>query len=264
MLAEYELKRESDERLFILNNDDGHCPLHFHRKIELTYVLCGHKEVLLSDKTVVLQKDQIFVADSYLMHGYNKSEDSKQIVLVIPNHVLKDYYALYSGKTLKDNFVFDEEKAIKLKPYFEAIAKRPNALLMRANINMILGNLVDILGVEDREKLCSPTFIEDVLAYINDNFKEEISLDTLANHFGYSKYYFSRMFNSILHSNLTNYLTIIRLQNAIDMLKAGNTTVSDAAFESGFASIATFYRAMKKNYKYKTIKDVIENGRNSE
>ena len=41
MLAEYELERENDERLFVSANKDNECPPHFHRKLEVMYVLEG-------------------------------------------------------------------------------------------------------------------------------------------------------------------------------------------------------------------------------
>ena len=53
---------------------------------------------------------------------------------------------------------------------------------------------------------------------------------------------------------------MIRLQAAIELLKSGQMNVSDAALDSGFASIQTFYRAAKKHYKYAKIKDLISIG----
>ena len=51
---------------------------------------------------------------------------------------------------------------------------------------------------------------------------------------------------------------MVRLQAAIELLKQGKKTVSDAAYEAGFASIQTFYRAVKKNYSYKRVKDLVQ------
>ena len=49
MIAEYELSRESDERLYVSLNQDGECPMHFHRKIELVYIQSGHKKIFCDD-----------------------------------------------------------------------------------------------------------------------------------------------------------------------------------------------------------------------
>lgn len=61
MLAEYELNRERDENIFVMCEDDGVCPVHFHRKIEVMYVLEGEKKIVAAGKDVVLKKDNIFL-----------------------------------------------------------------------------------------------------------------------------------------------------------------------------------------------------------
>ena len=55
MIAEYELSRESDERLYVSLNQDGECPMHFHRKIELVYIQSGHKKIFCDDKEFLLE-----------------------------------------------------------------------------------------------------------------------------------------------------------------------------------------------------------------
>ena len=261
MIAEYELSREADERLYVSLNSDGVCPLHFHRKIELVYIQSGHKTIISDNKKYFLEADQIYVADSYVMHSYEKSEDSTQIIIVLPNHMLRDYYLLYGDKKIKNCVLLDKDIAKAMKPFFLALAKKnPNPLINQGRVDQLMGHIVDTMGVENRQEAFDHKFIEEVLAYIQENYRDEITLDSLADHFNYSKYYFSRMFNNYLHTNITNYLAMIRLQAAIEMLKTGKTNVSDAALESGFASIQTFYRAAKKHYKYAKIKDLVKVG----
>ena len=261
MIAEYELSREADERLYVSLNQDGVCPLHFHRKLELVYIQSGHKTIISDSQKYFLEADQIYVADSYVMHSYEKSNDSTQIIIVLPNHMLRDYYLLYGDKKLATCVIKDHDIAKAMKPFFLALAKKnPNPLINQGRVDQLMGHIVDTMGLVKREEAFDHRFIEEVLAYIQENYRDEITLDSLADHFNYSKYYFSRMFNNYLHTNITNYLAMIRLQAAIEMLKSGEKNVSDAALDSGFASIQTFYRAAKKHYKYEKIKDLVNVG----
>lgn len=100
--------------------------------------------------------------------------------------------------------------------------------------------------------------MDALLAYINENYAEDITLEGMAEHFGYSKYYFSRMFNAALGTSITDYVSSVRLMRALDMLRRTGCTVSDAAFSCGFSSLPTFYRALKRNYDYKSVKDLIQ------
>ena len=261
MIAEYELSREADERLYVSLNQDGVCPLHFHRKLELVYIQSGHKTIISDNEKYFLEADQIYVADSYVMHSYEKSNDSTQIIIVLPNHMLRDYYLLYGDRKLATCVIKDHDIAKAMKPFFLALAKKnPNPLINQGRVDQLMGHIVDTMGLVKREESFDHKFIEEVLAYIQENYRDEITLDSLADHFNYSKYYFSRMFNNYLHTNITNYLAMIRLQAAIEMLKSGEKNVSDAALDSGFASIQTFYRAAKKHYKYEKIKDLVNVG----
>ena len=257
MLAEYELNRERDENIFVMCEDDGVCPVHFHRKIEVMYVLQGEKKIVAAGKDVVLKKDSIFFANSYEMHGYEACPDSKQIVIVFPNRMLRDYYAEFGDKLPLGNVIEDEEFCRSLLPHFRAFAESgENALVMQAHCDMLLGKIIGKLGVREGTK-DRQSFVDSLLAYINENYAEEIDLETMAEHFGYSKYYFSRMFNGALGTSITDYVSAVRLIHALDMLRRTGCTVSQAALECGFSSLPTFYRVLKKNYNYKSVKELL-------
>ena len=96
-----------------------------------------------------------------------------------------------------------------------------------------------------------------VLEYIGEHYADEITLEGMAEHFGYSKYYFSRLFNAALGTSITDYVSAVRLMHTLDVMKNTGCTASEAALASGFSSIPTFYRVLKKNYNYKAVKDLL-------
>ena len=201
--------------------------------------------------------DGIFFANSYEMHGYTESEGSTQTVIVFPNRMLGNYYDCFGDKMPLGNTVDDKDFCRTLLPHFEALAAGGgNKLLAQAHCDFILGSLMEKLGTAEGVKE-RQSFVDGLLAYINENYAEDIDLDGMAEHFGYSKYYFSRMFNAALGTSLTDYVSAVRLMRALDMLKRTGCTVSQAAMECGFSSLPTFYRVLKKNYNYKSVKDLL-------
>ena len=257
MLAEYELNRERNEELFVSTGKDNVCPVHFHRKVEVMYVTSGVKNFVAAGKETSLAADGIFFANSYEMHGYTESEGSTQTVIVFPNRMLGNYYDCFGDKMPLGNTVDDKDFCRTLLPHFEALAAGGgNKLLAQAHCDFILGSLMEKLGTAEGVKE-RQSFVDGLLAYINENYAEDIDLDGMAEHFGYSKYYFSRMFNAALGTSLTDYVSAVRLMRALDMLKRTGCTVSQAAMECGFSSLPTFYRVLKKNYNYKSVKDLL-------
>lgn len=257
MLAEYELNRERDENVYVLSDADGVCPMHFHRKIEVMYVLEGNKKIVAAGKEITLGADNVFFANSYEMHSYADCPDSKQIIIVFPNRMLGAFYDEFGDKLPLGNVIDDTEFCRGILPYFRAFCEEKDSkLIAQGYCDLLLGNVMKKIGVREGTK-DRQNFVDSLLAYINENYAEDITLESMAEHFGYSKYYFSRMFNDALGTSLTDYVSAVRLMHALDIMRRTGCTVSEAALESGFSSLPTFYRVLKKNYDYKSVKELL-------
>jgi AraC-like DNA-binding protein len=75
--------------------------------------------------------------------------------------------------------------------------------------------------------------------FIDRHFAEHIDLDDMAGEAFLSKFHFIRLFKSIYHQTLHQYLTAVRIEKARELLKT-NTTVAEACFSVGFDSISSF------------------------
>ena len=104
----------------------------------------------------------------------------------------------------------------------------------------------------DRKHNGEARLLVDALMYINENYRDEITLDEVSRKLGYSKNYFSFLFNKFTGMNLREYINSRRV-NEFERLKAANPSVPTyvLAEESGFSNSKTFYRAYKK-YKEKS------------
>ena len=72
---------------------------------------------------------------------------------------------------------------------------------------------------------------------IKENYTEDLSLETLAEIFGYSPAYLSRMFQKYAGINYKSYLQGIRLEYAYRELLETNHTISDTALNNGLSLI---------------------------
>ena len=89
---------------------------------------------------------------------------------------------------------------------------------------------------------------EKLLFFINNHYAEAITLDTVADSLGFSKYYVSRQFKSYMHSNFCDYLNKIRTKAAAEMLRTSDYSITDIAMRAGFQSISSFNRTFKIIY----------------
>lgn len=89
--------------------------------------------------------------------------------------------------------------------------------------------------------------IIETIEYLNDNFKEKISLDIISSDVGISKYYLHRLFREINGNTPLEYLKNIRLEKAKNKLQYSKDSILEIAFKCGFDNTAYFSNVFKKH-----------------
>lgn len=84
----------------------------------------------------------------------------------------------------------------------------------------------------------------DLLGYINEHLKEDLTIDALADRFYISKYHMMRQFKEETGYTIHQYITEKRILAARNLLMAG-MPATKACYECGFKDYSTFSRAFK-------------------
>lgn len=105
---------------------------------------------------------------------------------------------------------------------------------------------IEILDVETQGKKYRA--LRRITEYINENFCENISLDTIAQTTGLSRYYVSHLFKELMNTTFVNYVNELRLTRAAMLLTTTDTPIIEIAGMSGFNNISNFNRAFKMYY----------------
>jgi AraC family transcriptional regulator len=88
--------------------------------------------------------------------------------------------------------------------------------------------------------------IHKVQDYIELHIGQPLSIEELSDAAGFSKYHFSRIFQSMLHEPLAHYVNRIRMENSLFLLAHRlDKNMTDIAYELGFTDSAVFSRAFK-------------------
>lgn len=88
---------------------------------------------------------------------------------------------------------------------------------------------------------------EEIITYINEHFREDISVDDLAKKAGLSQYHFIRTFKKETGFTPHEYIINIRITTAKYLLKNSGMSVKDICFDSGFSSESVFCSAFKRH-----------------
>jgi AraC-like DNA-binding protein len=81
--------------------------------------------------------------------------------------------------------------------------------------------------------------------FIDNNFREDIDLDDIADEAFYSRFHFIRLFKMAYGKTPHQYLTRVRIENAKLLLQNG-IAVTDVCFTVGFDSISSFTGLFKR------------------
>jgi AraC-like DNA-binding protein len=82
--------------------------------------------------------------------------------------------------------------------------------------------------------------------YIDTHYAENIELDNIADEAHFSKFHFLRLFKSTYGRTPHKYLTYVRIEQAMKLLRQGET-VSGACYAVGFDSISSFSSLFRKS-----------------
>ena len=87
-----------------------------------------------------------------------------------------------------------------------------------------------------------------ITSYMREHYQEELKLTDVANMFGYSDAYLSRMFQKYANVNFKTYLQDIRMAYAYRDLLNTDHTISQIALDNGFCSSRGFSGEFQKRY----------------
>ncbi|MFV0362199.1 MAG: response regulator [Suipraeoptans sp.] len=88
---------------------------------------------------------------------------------------------------------------------------------------------------------------KEVLAYIEDNYRDDISLQNIAGHMRYSDAYFCNMFKHCFEKSFTTYLSEFRINKAKGLLKDVTINMKNVSKEVGFRDSNYFARVFKRH-----------------
>ena len=109
--------------------------------------------------------------------------------------------------------------------------------LIRLNEHIALEHEKEILHIEK---------IRPALVHIELHYHEDLKIKELAGICNISEPYFRRLFGSCMKVSPLEYINIIRIQKACELLQKEDVSMSSLAWKTGYSSVSTFERNFKK------------------
>jgi len=237
---------------------------HFHSAVEIIINLKGRIRVWAEEDEWLLQEGELILIPSGIRHGFQMEPDSeRELLLYEPNGVftLKDFGAFRQMMAKPLALLQDHPCRAEVRDIlFEIIGIHRSGTLMRnmRNYSLLL-KAYAILGENYLATSATPAEIntlqrqmsgEDAfnraLDFLNKNYMDDVTLDSLSAYAGFSRYTLSRMFRQHTGVTFTQYLSHRRVAMAMELLSSTKMPVTQVALQCGFNSIATFNRVFRE------------------
>ncbi len=90
--------------------------------------------------------------------------------------------------------------------------------------------------------------LDEVRKYIEENYREDLTLDELSKMAGMDRFSFCKCFKEGFGKGFRSYLNEVRIGNAAELLRNEELSVAEVAFSVGYRGTARFSRAFKERY----------------
>lgn len=226
---------------------------HSHPFAELFYVKSGKGSFLIENQRFPIAKGQLVIINPGVEHTEVSLESAPLEYISLGVEDLQ-----FAFKNNANHFLINCMNIPKnLSFYFSAILEEAEQQI--SGYETICQNLLEILTLHllrhtnSAFEIVPPRSTNRECArirrYIDTNYQDDITLDTLANLAHLNKYYFVHAFTKIYGQSPMNYLTGRRIQVSQDLLKSSDYSISEIARMAGFSSSSYFSQCFRKYCK---------------
>lgn len=226
---------------------------HFHNRIEIVFCKSGKQLIVLDEETYTMTAGDVVLIFPNITHELIKQDvPNTELISVIskPDFFTTTYPELITHRPKSPYF----PAAMVSRQTVEAFLKMPEIRLYSGALvgwtYIVLSELLNQVELVATRETGSSHLASNLVGYIGAHFKEPLTINHLANEFGYSPSYVTHVFYNQLKIPFRTYLTAVRSEYAAELIRSTSKSLSEIAYECGYTSTATFCRGFKRHFSF--------------
>lgn len=251
-----------DIRFVTMNHNS---PFHWHRELEILYILNGHATVNMDGERYELNPLDAIVMDYAKIHEViYELPQTMGICIHVSRQLLRRYMVDPELMAIRcaGQWLNEEQRDYynELCSYLKELTvlyvnqKKTYQLKSTALILEILTCLIEhfskpIAKSASVAKVGNMERLEQICDYVEHNYKEEIMLQDAADELGLNREYFCRFFKQNTGTSFIQYVNQVRLNHIYQDLLHTDDSVQEIMERHGFFNQKLFYRMFKERYE---------------
>ncbi len=232
---------------------------HFHKNYEILVAARGSFDCFIGDKQFFLQEGDAILIMPFQIHGLHVHDGALVWCSTFAERFMKSL-AVYLTDKRAPKPVFHPDRQVtaffldQMDRYIGRRKQLDGTALTKLQETVFKG-CIYAMGAAFLEQVellpseqSSETLADQLVQYIADNFKSDISLQQASEHIGYNYQYLSKVFNQTFGISFKRMLMLYRLDHAVHLLSETEMRIAEVAFESGFQSVRSFDHACLSTY----------------
>ena len=242
--------------------------MHIHDCYEIYYSISGGKQFLIDNCFYTIAPGDLFIINQYESHKLTQIDSMvhERIVISIHPDYTKRLSTQYTNldncfsqrpesfqhklsltKEQQARFLYYVNKITSAEGYAHDIIEQTAFMELMVMINSLMQSTANTKEdtLEDPVSYRYSQQVEDIIAYINQNLHNPISMEQLSKEFYLSESYICRIFKSATGTTVGKYVTARRISIAKAHLNEG-ASVNEAFEKSGFGDYSNFFKAFTK------------------
>jgi AraC-like DNA-binding protein len=237
---------------------------HYHDAYEIYYLLQGERDYFIKDRTYTITKGNLVFINMNDLHKTVDTQKGKifyerilinfkkefldSMLTPLVEKELSNLLSLNSGvipMNFEENRLVEELLFNMLK---EGNNQLPNSKLYKKTLLLQLLITINRCAMNSSKMHKNDLKNENIfriVKYLNSNYANKISLQSLCEVFFISESYLSRTFKKVTGFNIISYLNIIRIKEAQKLLINSNKNITEIAYKVGYDSVTHFERVFK-------------------
>lgn len=252
-----ENKFDSFDGFYVTKHTVTRSKLHWHDFFEFELIISGNGVSIINGVEKIVNRGKLIFLTPSDFHETiaNQYEDLSIINVHFNNMFISEKLMIdlqnFSTKIMEfdlDTFLDLEREFIKLLNEYNVYPFIKKELIKNYIDRIILIIFKSYYNKEINSNSISKD-IELALDYIENHFRENITLQNVADLCNFTPSYFSVKFRKKFGETFQNYLLRKRLYMAEKLIKSTDLAIEQICYESGFQCPIYFTRAFKKQYK---------------
>ena len=231
------------------------CNVHMHTFFEFEFALSGSILHVIEEETSVFKGGDICFISPSTVHHFMSTEEhpgvERYTLYFDPDLISEDIWKSIDIQSLPLCLHTKGEVFCTLQHMFQTLLSLsdtphlPDTPFVKWTLEWLILYLFQNHPVKNTSAAAS---LQPALLYIQNHFREDITIEDVAALVHFSTGYFSRLFHKHMGMNYRNYLLNLRLSYAYGALRQQESKVTQICFEAGFHSLEYFSRAFKKKF----------------